>query len=48
MTESYVEYQIMELRERLLREDNLTLMKAVDMCRATETTKSKAKELIGY
>ncbi|KAJ8049448.1 hypothetical protein HOLleu_02204 [Holothuria leucospilota] len=33
------------LRERLLREEDLTLSKAVQMCRAAETTRSQVKEL---
>lgn len=33
------------LRERLLREDKLTLDKCVTMCRAAETTRAQAKEL---
>lgn len=33
------------LRERLLREKDLTLDKAVQMCRAAETTRAQAKEL---
>ena len=33
------------LRERLLRESNLTLEKAVETCRAAETTRAQAKEL---
>lgn len=35
------------LRERMLREQELDLKKAVNMCRATETVKTQAKELIG-
>ena len=33
------------LRERLLREQNLTLDKTINMCRAAETTRAQAKEL---
>lgn len=33
------------LKERLLREQDLTLDKAVNMCRAAETTRAQAKEL---
>ena len=33
------------LRERLLREKDLNLDKAVQMCRAAETTRAQAKEL---
>lgn len=33
------------LRERLLREENLDLEKALKLCRATEAVKVQAKEL---
>lgn len=34
------------LRERLLREQDLNLEKAINMCRAAETVKTQAKELV--
>lgn len=33
------------LREKLLREDNLDLQKALTLCRAAETMKAQAREL---